>query len=410
MNETSTVALGWRLALSIAFALGAASPARAEGPDDAPALDGREGRQLLLENFRPEPQLVAPRTPVDGARFPVVDVHTHPGLKFRGDPKLLDAFVRIMDEQNIALCVSLDGGIGDAFDEHLAYLAPHADRFLAFANVDWQGDGQADDPGSWACHRPGFARRTAEALARAKQQGAVGLKVFKDLGLVIKNPDGSLVAVDDPRWDPIWEACGNLGLPVLIHTADPVAFFLPIDERNERWEELRRHPDWSFHGPGFPSHAELTAQLLRVVERRPRTTFIGAHVASYAENLAAVDGWLDKHPNLVVDITSRIAELGRQPRAARAFFLKHQDRILFGTDGPRPAARLEPHWRFFQTRDEYIPYAEDPFPPQGLWRIYGIGLPDAVLRKVYSENAVRIIPGVGEKLRARLAATGGAAP
>jgi predicted TIM-barrel fold metal-dependent hydrolase len=185
---------------------------------------------------------------------------------------------------------------------------------------------------------------------------------------------------------------------VLIHTADPAAFFETIDERNERWEELHRRPDWSFHGPQFPKHEELLAALLRVVKRHPKTTFIGAHVASKAEDLATVGQWLDEHPNLYVDIASRIAELGRQPVTARKFFLKYQDRIIFGTDGPWPVERVRLYWRFLETEDEYFPYSEKEFPPQGFWNIYGIHLPDDVLRKVYAQNAARIIPGVQERL------------
>ncbi|MEQ8848374.1 amidohydrolase family protein [Botrimarina sp.] len=387
---------------AVAASVGAACAAEPiDGPD---ALDGRDGRPLALERFQPRSQLVAPRSDVPRAKFPVVDIHVHPRLRFRHDPERLAEFVRIMDAHNVALCVSLDGRLGDELQEHLAYLRPYEDRFLVFANVDWVGDGDPDKPASWDCHRPGFARRTADRLADAKRQGAVGLKVFKSLGLRYRNPEGSLIAIDDPRWDPIWAACGELGLPIIIHSADPVAFFEPIDEHNERWEELRRHPDWGFHGLDptgrpWPTHDELLAARNRVIARHPGTTFIGAHMANYPENLAKVGEWLERFPNLVVGISSRIAELGRQPYTAREFFIEHADRILFGTDGPRPAARLAPHWRFFETRDEYFPYAEDTFPPQGFWRIHGIHLPDSVLRKLYHKNAARVIPGVSEKLR-----------
>jgi predicted TIM-barrel fold metal-dependent hydrolase len=297
--------------------------------------------------------------------------------------------------------VSLDGGLGESLAEHRAYLwTKHPDRFVIFANIDWQGAGQPKDPASWDCQRPDFGRRMAAALAEAKQQGASGLKVFKSLGLEHCNPDGSLIRVDDPRWDPIWTACGELGFPVLIHTADPKAFFLPIDAANERWEELSRHPDWSFHGPGFPTYVQLLEQFIAVVKRHPATTFIGAHVASSAEDLGQVGRWLDAYPNLNVDIAARIAELGRQPFTARKFFERYADRILFATDGPRVAERLNYHWRFLETQDEYFPYAENAFPPQGFWRIYGVDLPDDVLRKVYYRNAERLIPGIRERYEA----------
>jgi len=193
---------------------------------------------------------------------------------------------------------------------------------------------------------------------------------------------------------------------VLIHTADPVAFFEPIDAENERWEELSRHPDWSFHGEDFPSHDELLAARNRVIARHPGTVFIGAHVANYPEDLARVGEWLDAYPNLYVEIAARIAELGRQPYTAERFFRRYADRILFGTDGPRSHGRLVPHWRFLETRDEYFRYADEPFPPQGLWNIYGLGLPDDVLRKVYHENAARLIPGVERRLDAYRARQG----
>ncbi|MGI8981554.1 MAG: amidohydrolase family protein [Pirellulaceae bacterium] len=365
----------------------------------SPPLDGREGRNLLLENFRPQPALKVPEHRLAKAKFPVVDVHTHFRIKLKGGEKELDAFVKTMDENNIALCVSLDGQLGEKLDEHARFLwTKYPDRFAIFANLDWQGAGKADEPASWDCQRPDFARRMARELATAKERGASGLKIFKQFGLEYKDPDGSLIKIDDPRWDDIWRACGELGLPVLIHVADPAAFFQPIDEKNERWEELHRHPEWSFHGPQFPKQEEVFAAFLRVVKRHPQTTFITAHVANNPEDLATVSQWLDDHPNLYMEIASRIGELGRQPVSARKFLLKYQDRILFGTDGPWPEQRLRLYWRFLETEDEYFPYSEKEFPPQGFWNIFGVQLPDEVLKKVYLENAMRIVPGVKEKV------------
>ena len=376
--------------------------------EEDPPLDGREGRELLLRNFRPRSMLKVESHQPKRAKFSVVDVHTHPRFKLRHDPEKLDDFVKVMDAQNIAVCISLDATLGKTFDLHEKYLwTKHKSRFVIFANIDWQGDGKADDPASWACNKPGFARLIAAELTEAKKAGASGLKLFKRFGLTYRNADGSLIKIDDARWDPIWKACGELGLPVLIHTADPAAFFLPIDEKNERWEELSRHPDWSFYGSQrpkkyahlkWPTRDALLAARNRVIARHPKTTFIGAHMANNPEDLATVGAWFDKYPNLYADITSRIAELGRQPYTARKFFIKYADRILFGTDGPRPPARLFPHWRFFETFDENFAYAENPFPPQGLWNIHGIGLPDDVLRKLYHENAAKLIPGVKRRL------------
>ena len=382
---------------------GPSAPAKGTTGDaflDATAhLDGRDGRPLALEQFRPRSMLVVPEHRLRRAKFPAVDAHLHPGIRYHSSPALLDEYVRVMDAQNIAVSVSLDGQMGDKLVEHRRFLwTKYRDRFVFLANIDWRGAGREDDPASWDCNRPDFGHRMALGLAESKKQGASGLKIFKEFGLKYRNADGSLVRVDDPRWDPIWAACGRLGLPVLIHVADPKAFFLPIDANNERWEELKRHPDWSFYGPGFPKQTELLAALDRVVGRHPKTTFIGAHVASNAEDLGAVGRSLEAHPNLYIDLAARISELGRQPYTARAFLIKFADRVLFGTDGPRAAERLELHWRFLETKDEYFPYAEYPFPPQGFWQIYGVGLPDEVLKKIYSGNAAKIIPGVRERL------------
>jgi predicted TIM-barrel fold metal-dependent hydrolase len=369
-------------------------------PEDpfAATLDGQDGRPLALDQFRPNSMLELPEHRPQRAKFPAVDVHVHMRHKLRQTPEALAEFVRLMDNQNIAVCTSLDGQLGDSFREHKEFLwGDYRDRFVIFANIDWQGDGAEEDPATWDCLRSDFGRRMAVALEDAKQQGASGLKIFKDLGLVYRDADGSLLKVDDPRWDPIWEACGRLSVPVLIHTADPAAFFEPVDRFNERWEELQRHPQWCCRGPAFPTQDELLAQLIRVVARHPKTIFIGAHVGNKAENLRQVAEWLDAYPNFHIEIAARIAELGRQPYSARELFIAHPDRILFGTDGPRPVGRLLPHWRMLETADEYFPYAEDQYPPQGLWNIYGLHLPDEVLQKVYYENACRLIPGVRER-------------
>lgn len=374
--------------------LAAGGASAQEGP-----LDGRAGRDLSLQNFRPQAMLRVPETQLERAKFPVVDVHTHFRIRTHQSPDALDEFVRVMDRNGIALCASLDGGLADHFDEHAKYLwTKYPDRFVIFANIDWQGTGKADDPATWDCQRPDFARRMVASLADAKKRGASGLKIFKQFGLTYKNPDGSLLKIDDERWDPIWQACGELKLPVLIHVADPAAFFQPIDATNERWEELHRRPEWSFYGPQFPKREELLAALERVLKRHPHTTFISAHVGNNAEDLAQVAEALDRHPNMYVEIASRISELGRQPYSARKFLIKYSDRVLFGTDGPWPETRLRFYWRFLETFDENFPYSEKTPPPQGLWNIYGVGLPDEVLQKIYNENTARIVPGVREKL------------
>lgn len=360
---------------------------------------------VLLQDFRPRSMLRVAETPLDGSKFPAIDVHTHFGFRLRGSTDQLDQYVQVMDANRIALSISLDAKLGDAIDEHLSFLnKKYEDRFAVFAYLDFQGAGQPGDWTTWSCNQPDFPRRCAEELRRATKQGIVGLKFFKQFGLEYRNPDGSLIKIDDPRFDPIWEVCGELGLPVLIHTADPAAFFLPIDATNERYEELLRHPEWSFYGKDFPARELLLDALNRVIAKFPQTTFIGAHVANNAEDLSAVGRWLDQYPNFYLDTASRIGELGRQPNSTRAFFLKYSDRILFGTDGPWPAQRLSYYWRFFETADDYFPYSEKDFPPQGFWRISGLNLPDEVLRKIYFENICRLVPRLADKY-SRAAAT-----
>ena len=367
---------------------------RAQTPEPAAAAV-----DLKLSEFLPIPQLKVAQTELQRAKFPVVDVHTHFWIRMRHDPAQLDEFVRLMDRNNIAMCVSLDGRLGHQLDEHIRYLwSEYRERFLIFANVDWQGNGIADQPQTWACNQSDFAHRTVLALQAAVKRGVSGLKVFKSFGLSYRNADGTLIAIDDPRFDPIWKACGELGLPVIIHTADPSAFFEPLTPTNERYEELSRHPDWHFPADRFPSRSELHAARDRLFSRHAETTFIAAHLGNDGEDLQQTAQLLDEHPNVVVEFASRIAELGRQPFTARKFLIDYQDRVLFGTDGPQPERRLRLYWRFLETRDEYFPYSEKDFPPQGFWRIYGVDLPDEVLKKIYNENASRVIPGVAQRL------------
>ena len=322
-------------------------------------LDGREGRDLALRLFRPEPSVKLRRSVVERARWPVVDIHTHFRVKTRHSVETRDAYVELMDRNGIAVCVSLDGGWGEQLEEHAAHLwERYRDRFVIFANIDWRGQGRETEPATWDCQRPEFPRLAAERLAAARERGASGLKLFKDFGLGYRDAAGRLLRVDDPRWDPIWEACGKLGMPVLMHTADPSAFFAPIDEKNERWEELHRRPDWSFHKPGYPSRAELLAARNRVIARHPGTTFLCAHMANDAEDLEELAGWLEKYPNMYVELASRISELGRQPYSARKFLIRYSDRVLFGTDGPWPETRVRLYWRFLETDDENFAYSE----------------------------------------------------
>jgi hypothetical protein len=380
---------GLRFAALLLVLISASSAAADDAPPSA-------SRRLSLDEFRPRSELKAAQTRLTRAKFQCVNVHTHPEKLTDAE---LDEMVAAMDGGNIAVSVSLDGRVGNRLVEHLHRLQTrHPHRFVVFVRMEYVGDGTADDPQTWAVQRPDFGSWMADRLTESVRQGACGLKLLKDLGLEIRDSAGKLISPDDPRFDPVWQRAGELGVPVIWHCADPVAFFRPTSEQNERWEELFRHPEWSFYGKDFPSHQELIDARLRVIARHPQTQFICAHMADIPEDLAQLGRQLDAHPNMSVEMAARISELGRQPYSARRFCLQYADRILFGTDGVPPPSELDPHWRFLESWDEYFPYEDNPFPPQGFWNIYGLGLPDEVLQKVYHKNAARLIPQVREHL------------
>jgi len=345
---------------------------------------------MLLENFRPQSKLVTKVTSIEKPRFPAFDAHNHLGEAFGGgwDTKLLNELLDLLDQAGVIRYVDLDGGWGeDILNAHLDHFkAPAPERFLVFGGVDWS---------QWAERGEAFPDWAAGRLRVQKERGAEGLKIWKGFGLHVKDHKGSLVNVDDPRLDPIWQAAGELGLPVVIHVADPVAFFDPVDETNERWEELGNYPDWQFPSPPFPSFLHIVNGLANLVSCHSNTTFIGAHVGCYAENLAWVGALLDRCPNFYVDISARIGELGRQPYTTRRFFLQYADRILFGSDmGPYPEA-YRVIYCFLETDDEYFNYNAAPIPLQGRWHVHGLYLPDEVLEKVYFRNAERILLNYG---------------
>lgn len=387
------------IGMSPVFFLVAATVLAFLASNDSWAQTATDPQSLGISEFTPVPNVNFRRTEVTRAKFSAVDVHTHFGLRTRHDPQQLGSFVELMNRNRIAICVSLDGTLGIRLDEHIKFLwSEHQDRFIIFANIDWKGSAVKTDAVHWACNEPEFVRRTCLELQSASEKGISGLKIFKSFGLEARHPDGSFVEVDDPRFDPIWRTCGELGLPVLIHTADPSAFFRPLTPENERYEELSRHPEWHYPPEKFPTREHLLSARERLFARHPGTRFIAAHFGNDAEDLEEASRLLNTYPNVVLDFASRISELGRQPYSARDFFIEHQDRILFATDGPWPEQRYHSYWRFLETRDEYFHYSEKPIPPQGLWRIYGIDLPDPILEKVYYQNAMRWVPGVKQRL------------
>jgi predicted TIM-barrel fold metal-dependent hydrolase len=341
---------------------------------------------MELAAFCPRSKLVAQITRVETPRFPVFDAHNHLGAEFGGgwDRKPLPELLDLLDQAGIRRYVDLDGGWGeDILNAHLdQFKQPAPERFLVYGGVDWsQWPEKGDRFPAWAAGR----------LRVQQERGAQGLKIWKGLGLHVRDQHGQLVDVDDARLDPVWQTAAELGLPVLIHVADPLAFFDPIDETNERWEELGQHPDWAFTSPPFPPGLHILGGLAALVERHPRTTFIGAHVGCYAEDLAWVGALLERCPNFFVDISARIGELGRQPYTARRFFLKYADRILFGSDMGPDLEAYRIIYRFLETDDEYFNYSPAAIPLQGRWHIHGLYLPEQVLEKVYSRNAERIL-------------------
>lgn len=352
-------------------------------------------RDLRLRDFRPVPRLVAPAHPVGRARFPAVDAHNHLGRwlsEWAGRPgewtvpdvgELLD----LMDAWNLTAIVNLDGRWGDELEANLdRYDRAHPGRFATCCHVDWAAAVASGDLG----------RTAADSLRASVRAGAKGVKVWKDLGLHVRDERGELILPDDARLAPLWEAAAELGVPIFIHTADPVAFFDPIDERNERLEQLLEHPEWSFADPSFPRFERLMEALERLVAANPDTTFVGVHFGGYAEDPAFVGRMLGAYANYHVDIAARVAELGRQPRAVREAIVSHPDRVLFGIDEFPPAAEnYAIYLRFLETADEHFPHSTEEIPLMGRWGISGLDLPDDVLRKVEGENALRIVPGLG---------------
>ncbi|MFC7496263.1 MULTISPECIES: amidohydrolase family protein [unclassified Nocardioides] len=338
---------------------------------------------LPLSRWRPRPRVVLPAHEVPRPLVPAVDAHNHVGRWLAADGGWLASLadvLEVMDAAGVETLVNLDGRWGSELAENLArYDAAHPGRFVTFCHVDWTLLDSGD--------------ALITQLGESAAAGARGLKVWKDLGLRVRDGSGRLVAPDDPRVVAVCRAAGELGLPVLIHTADPVAFFDPLDERNERIEELGVHPDWWFGGPEHPSFHELMAALHRLVGACPGTTFVGAHVGCHAEDLTAVGEALRRLPNWHVDTGGRLAEVGRQPRAFRRLVEAFPERVLFGSDCfPPELGEYRRWWRFLETDDEHFSYVdEDALPPQGRWRVSGCALPETLLRAVYRDNAQRVL-------------------
>lgn len=380
------------LLLSIAGAAAVPQPASS-------ASAAAEKQVLPIEQFQPRSMLHLQEKSVPRSAFPVIDMHTHithaGGLDGPGKIRFAasaEECLAVMDRKNIRTMVNLTGGYGGNLQQAIDRLqTAHPGRFIVFTEPAWSKAADTD-----------YSKAQADLIADAHKRGAKGLKVLKTLGLYLREnvTTGKLVRIDDRRFDAMWDAVASFNMPVAIHSSDPLAFFLPIDRFNERWEELNAHPNWSFHGRDFPTNREVQEARRNVMRRHPKTQFVCLHVAE-SEDLQYVSECLDSHPNMHVEIAARIGELGRQPRTAYRFIEKYQDRIMFGTDAipggtdtPQQVFNdhlYEIYYRFLETEDEYFDYAPAPTPPQGRWRIYGLGLPEPILRKIYFENAARLL-------------------
>lgn len=351
--------------------------------------------EVLLKDFQPTCLLkVASHVP-ERARFPVIDAHNH---LFGELPA--EELIQLMDAVGVQTWVNVTGNTTmplvnntysiarrelGCFIEN--YVRRYPGRFAAMTMADFA---QWGDP--VLVKGNDFAKRCIDCLEQDVAAGACGLKVTKELGLYFRDHTGAMLRVDDERLSPIWQRAGELGIPVLIHVSDPIAFFQPIDEHNEHYLTLREFPGWSFAGSHFGKW-ELLEQRNRMIARHPRTTFLLPHVANLPEDLAAVGELLNAYPNVVIDFSARIDELGRQPYTTRDFFLRYQDRILFGLDMPVSAEAYRCYFRFLETRDEYFDYPDyiGRFGVYTRWKLYGLDLPEVVLKKVYYENAQRVI-------------------
>ena len=342
---------------------------------------GRCGRPDMpppsIVDYRPKSTVVADAHPVPKAKFPVVDVHSH----LRITSENIEETIRQMDSLNLRVLVNLSGGSGDGLRELLATIrgSKYQNRFRLFANVNWNGVGT-----------PGWKEREVAGLEQAVKDGAVGLKIFKNLGLQTRKGDGSRLKIDDPDLDPIWQTAARLNIPVIIHVADPAQFFVPVDYKNERWLELAIFRGREYPQDKFPSFEELMGERDRMFARNPKTRFINAHFGWHGNDLGRAAKHLEALPNVVLEVGAVLYEFGRQPRAAREFFIKYQDRVLFGKDAYEPS-EYPYYWRVFETKDEYFDYYRD---YHAFWKLYGMDLPDAVLRKLYHGNALRVVPGL----------------
>jgi len=330
-----------------------------------------------IVDYRPHSTLVSEAHLVPRAKFPAVDFHGHPQNRITS-PQALATMVRELDQLNVGVMVAADNLSGERLHQGVATIAssPQKDRVRVLAGIDFRDVGA------------GWATKAVEQLEADVKAGAVGVgEIPKSLGLSIMKRDGSRLKIDDPELDPVWDACARLNLPVFIHTADPQEFFSPIDNHNERWLELALFPNRRYPADRFPSFEQLMTERDNLFKRHPRTTFVAAHMGWHANDLPRLGRMFDSMPNLSAELGAVLYDIGRQPRAAHDFFVKYQDRILFGKDAYEPS-EYPYYWRVFETNDDYFDYYRN---YHAFWKLYGIGLPDPVLKKVYYANALRLV-------------------
>jgi predicted TIM-barrel fold metal-dependent hydrolase len=346
----------------------------------SPATQASSPRAIAFDDYDPRSMLKVPEHRPTRAKFPFISVHEHPRIDLPAEQ--VDALVRRMDALNMRVAVNLSGRQGDALANGVrGYNSRHPGRFVVFANVDFRG---IDGP-DWG------ARAAAQLERDVKEGGAKGLKIFKNLGMDLTDAKGERVHVDDPRIDPVWTKAGELGIPVLIHTGEPPAFFLPVDKNNERLLELTQFPNRARPSDRYPTFEQLMTEQHNMFRKHPRTKFINAHLGWLGADLGRLGALMDSLPNMYTELGAVLYELGRQPRFARQFFLKYQDRILMGKDITEDASEYHVYFRVLETGDEYFDYYRK---RHAFWKMYGLELPDDVLKKVYYKNALRVIPGI----------------
>ncbi|HQU92167.1 MAG TPA: amidohydrolase family protein [Pyrinomonadaceae bacterium] len=336
---------------------------------------------MTIEEYVPKSTLKVPEHPVTRAKYPIIDVHNHQSLT--PDPARLAQIVKDMDALNLYAMVNLSGRSGKELAEGVKNTkGKYPTKFIVFANLNFEG-----------IDEPGYSEKAVAQLVEDHKNGAQGVKIFKSFGMTVMDSKGKRVPVDDPRLDPVWDKCGELGIPVLIHTAEPATFFDPQDKYNERWLELKQFPDRARPPERYPTFEQLITEQENLFRKHPKTNFINAHLGWFGGDLVRLGKQLDRFPNVVTEIGAVIAELGRQPRFAREWFIKYQDRVLFGKDIWQPS-EYHVYFRVLETSDEYFDYYRK---RHAFWKMYGLNLPDEVLKKLYYKNALRIVPGIDKK-------------